>query len=63
MRSVSEVLSSRRTAGVFILATLMLPLWGTPAEAAEDYTVQSDKTFTFVGRGYGHCFLLRNGDR
>lgn len=43
-----------KTAAAVIAAVLMLPLWAAPAQAAEDYTVQADQTFTFVGRGYGH---------
>jgi SpoIID/LytB domain protein len=48
------VFSNGKTAAAAIAAVLMLPLWAAPAQAVEDYPVQADQTFTFVGRGYGH---------
>ncbi len=54
LRSVTIVFSNRKAAAAVIAAVLMLPLWAAPAEAVEDYSVQADQTYTFVGRGYGH---------
>jgi peptidoglycan hydrolase-like amidase len=51
---VSIVFSSGKAAGAVIAAVLVLPMWAASAQAVEDYSVQSDQTFTFVGRGYGH---------
>jgi SpoIID/LytB domain protein len=51
---VRIVFSSRKTAAAVIAAVLTLPLLATSAQAVEDYPVQGDQTFTFVGRGYGH---------
>ena len=54
MRSVDIVSSNRKAAAAVIAGVLMLPLLAVPAQAVEDYSVQADHTYTFVGRGYGH---------